>query len=81
MAKLGAQLRLVRIRKGLSLRQVEKRCAQAAEESAVPAWRIPAGWLDRVESENSDLSPAKLSVLSRLYELSEEDVLALNQNE
>ncbi len=81
MAGIGAQLRLARIRKGLSLRQVEERCAQAAAESAVPAWRIPAGWLDRVESQDSDLSPAKLSVLSRLYELTDADVLALSQNE
>jgi transcriptional regulator with XRE-family HTH domain len=81
MAAIGAQLRLARSRTGLSLRQVEERCAQLASQRGIPACRISAGWLDRVESYNRGLSALKLFALALVYNLGPEDMLALCQNE
>jgi transcriptional regulator with XRE-family HTH domain len=81
MTSIGAQLRLARSRTGLSLRQVEERCANLASQRGIPACRISAGWLDRVESQNRGLSAVKLFSLALVYNLTAADMLALCQNE
>jgi transcriptional regulator with XRE-family HTH domain len=81
MASIGVQLRLARSRTGLSLRQVEERCARLASQRGIPACKISAGWLDRVESQNRGLSAVKLFALALVYNLTPADMLALCQNE
>lgn len=81
MASIGAQLRFARNRTGLSLRMVEERCAQLATQRGIPACRISAGWLDRVETENRGLSSVKLFALALVYNLTAADMLAFCQNE
>ncbi len=77
MDGIGIQLRAARQRLGLTLREVEDRTSQLAQQWGNLAYRISASWLDRVERENRGLSATKLIVLAFIYNLTMEQMLAL----
>lgn len=77
MDGIGIQLRAARQRLGLTLREVEERSSQLAQQWGNLAYRISASWLDRVERENRGLSATKLIVLAFIYNLTMEQMLAL----
>ncbi len=77
MDGIGIQLRAARQRLALTLREVEDRTAQLAQQWGNSAYRISASWLDRVERENRGLSATKLIVLAFIYNLTMEQMLAL----
>jgi transcriptional regulator with XRE-family HTH domain len=77
MDRIGSRLRAARQQLGLTLREVEERSAQLAQQWGNLAYRISASWLDRVERENRGLSATKLIVLAFIYNLTMEQMLAL----
>ena len=77
MDGIGTHLRAARLRLGLTLREVEDRTCQLAQQWGNSAYRISASWLDRVERENRGLSATKLIVLAFIYNLTMEQMLAL----
>jgi transcriptional regulator with XRE-family HTH domain len=77
MGGVGSNLREARFRWKLSLREVEERSCQLAAQWHNPAYRISAGWLDRVEREDRGLSATKLIVLAVIYGLTAEQMIAL----
>ena len=77
MDGIGTQLRATRQRLELTLREVEERTNQLAQQWGNSAYRISASWLDRVERENRGLSATKLIVLAFIYNLTMEQMLAL----
>ncbi len=77
MEGIGSQLRSARVRLGFSLRDVEEQTARLALRVGVPAYRMSASWLDRVERENRGLAGAKLIVLACVYNLTNDQILAL----
>jgi transcriptional regulator with XRE-family HTH domain len=77
MDSIGVQLRAARQRLKLTLREVEERASQLAQQWGNAPYRISASWLDRVERENRGLSATKLIVLAFIYQLTMEQMLAL----
>ncbi len=77
MDEIGTHLRAGRLRLGLTLREVEDRTSQLAQQWGNSTYRISASWLDRVERENRGLSATKLIVLAFIYNLTMEQMLAL----
>jgi len=77
MAGIGQKLRESRLRWKLTLREVEERTSQLAQQWANPAYRISASWLDRVEREGRELSATKLIVLAVIYGLTASEMLGL----
>lgn len=75
MDGIGIRLRAARQRLGLSLREVEERANQLAQQWGNAAYRISASWLDRVERENRGLSATKLIVLAVIYNLTTDQML------
>jgi transcriptional regulator with XRE-family HTH domain len=72
---IGLVLRTIRQQRQLSLREVEKRSLRFAQESGNQAHQISAGWLDRLEREEHDLTVNKLIVLADIYKLPTEQLL------
>ena len=77
MERIGTQLRAYRVRLGLTLRQVEERSNQLAQQWGHSGYRISHSWLNRVETMDKGLSATKLLALAYIYSLSIEQVLAL----
>lgn len=77
MEQIGARLRAIRQKWGLTLREVEERSVRLAQEWGNPSYRISASWLDRIERENRRLSAAKLIVLAVVYSIPPDQLLAL----
>jgi transcriptional regulator with XRE-family HTH domain len=76
MEQLGARLRAVRQRWGLTLREVEERSLRIAEDRGNPSYRISASWLNRVERQDRSLSFVKFLVLAVVYSISPEQMLS-----
>jgi transcriptional regulator with XRE-family HTH domain len=76
MKQIGAKLRAVRMKWGLTLREVEERSLRIAQERENPSCRISASWLNRVELDGRGLSVIKLIVLAAIYSISPEQLLA-----
>lgn len=76
MKQIGSKLRSVRLKWGLTLREVEERSAIIAQERGNSSYRISASWLNRVEREGRGLSVIKLIVLAAIYGISPEQLLA-----
>jgi len=74
---MGSQLQQIRRRLGLTLRDVEQQTARLAQRAETPGYRISASWLNRVEREDRELSGTKLIVLVSVYNLANEEILAL----
>jgi transcriptional regulator with XRE-family HTH domain len=79
MNGMGARLREIRTRWGLSLRDIETRSLQFARASGNPDYQISASWLARLEREEHELTAAKLIVLAAIYNLTYEEVLGYPQ--
>jgi transcriptional regulator with XRE-family HTH domain len=77
MGGIGQKLRESRAKWKLTLRDVEERSAQLAQQRQNPSYRISASWLDRVEREDRALSATKLIVLAVIYGLTADELLAL----
>jgi Helix-turn-helix domain len=77
MGGIGHKLRELRVTWQLTLREVEERSSQLAQQWDNPAYKISASWLDRVERENRELSATKLIVLAVIYGLTADQMLAL----
>ena len=75
MKDVGARLRAVRKKWGLTLREVEERSVSLAEKWGKDSFRISASWLDRVEREGRGLSFPKFIVLAVIYSISPEQLL------
>jgi hypothetical protein len=79
MDYLGRQLRIVRERLGLSLREVERRSVNVAQERGSDQYKISWSWLGRVESEpNHVVGAHPLIALLTIYCISLEELLAVN---
>jgi transcriptional regulator with XRE-family HTH domain len=74
---IGQKLRESRQKWELTLREVEERSSQLAQQWENPAYKISASWLDRVEREGRELSATKLIVLAVIYGLKADELLAL----
>lgn len=81
MSRIGSRLRRIRIEWGLSLREIETRSVQFAQESGNPAFQISASWLARLERGEHELTAAKLIALAAVYNLPYEKVLGDPQQE
>jgi transcriptional regulator with XRE-family HTH domain len=77
MGGIGNKLRESRLKWQLTLREVEERSSELAQQWENSAYRISASWLDRVERENRGLSATKLIVLAVIYGLTADQMLAL----
>jgi transcriptional regulator with XRE-family HTH domain len=77
MGGIGNRLRETRLHWQLTLREVEERSSQLAQQWENPSYSISASWLDRVEREDRDLSATKLIVLAVIYGLTAEQMIAL----
>ena len=77
MQGIGGQLRAARRSLGLSLRDVEDRTSQLAQQRGNAAFKVSSSWLDRIEREDRELSAAKLIVLAFVYNLTADQMLAL----
>ena len=76
--RLGTNLRIVRERLGLTLREVAIRSAQFADMD-LPQGRISASWLRRVEHDpKRELSAGRLIALLKIYGLTLEELLTLD---
>lgn len=77
MGGIGQKLRESRLKWQLTLREVEERSSQLAQQWENPSYKISASWLDRVEREDRELAAAKLIVLAVIYGLTADQMLAL----
>jgi hypothetical protein len=77
MGGMGQKLRESRAKWKLTLRDVEERSSQLAQQRDNPSYRISASWLDRVEREDRALSATKLIVLAVIYGLTADELLAM----
>ncbi len=68
-------LRTIRLRKQLSLRDVEEQSFRLAQGWGNEAYRISAGWLDNLEREEHQMSLSTLLVLANIYNLPAEQLL------
>jgi len=75
MAGIGTQLRAIRLRWGLSLREVEERSFSLAQECGEPSYQISGSWLARVERGKHELTIPKLLSLATIYNLPPEELL------
>jgi transcriptional regulator with XRE-family HTH domain len=75
MDQIGARLRSIRQKWGLSLREVEERSTRLAREWGESSYGISASWLHRVEREGRRLSAEKLIVLAVIYSIPSDQLL------
>jgi hypothetical protein len=59
----------------LSLREVEQRSLRLAKERNNPSYQVSAGWLNRLEREQHELTVSKLVALSEIYNVPTEHLL------
>jgi transcriptional regulator with XRE-family HTH domain len=76
MENIGAKLRAMREKWGLTLREVEERSERLAQQWGEPSYAISASWLVRVEHGGRRLSGEKLIVLGAVYGISADELLA-----
>lgn len=77
MGGIGQKLRESRLKWQLTLREVEERSSQLAQQWENPSYKISASWLDRVEREDRELAAAKMIVLAVIYGLTADQMLGL----
>jgi transcriptional regulator with XRE-family HTH domain len=74
-AGIGAKLHAIRRKWQLSLREVEQRSVRLARDRNNPSYQISAGWLNRLEREEHELTVSKLAALSEIYNIPIERLL------
>jgi hypothetical protein len=77
MAGMGAMLRAIRQQWQLSLREVSHRSLRLSRERNNPSYRVSAGWLNRLEREEHELTVSKLVALSEIYNVPTEHLLCV----
>jgi transcriptional regulator with XRE-family HTH domain len=77
MAEVGAKLRAIRRRWRLSLREVEQRTRRIAEERGDSSYQISASWLNRLESDEHELTVSKLIALAEIYSIPADRLIRL----
>ena len=75
MAGLGARLRALRQQWRLSLREVEQRSRRIARERGDPSYQVSASWLNRLESDEHELTINKLIALAEIYSTSTDQLI------
>jgi transcriptional regulator with XRE-family HTH domain len=75
MAGLGARLRALRQQWRLSLREVEQHSRRIARERGDPSYKVSASWLNRLESDEHELTVHKLIVLAEIYSISTDQLI------
>jgi hypothetical protein len=60
-------LRTIRVQRQLSLQDVEEQSFRLAQEWGNEAYRISAGWLDRLEREEQEMPLSTIVVLANIY--------------
>jgi hypothetical protein len=68
-------LRTIRLRRQLSFRDVEEQSLRLAQEWGNEAYRISAGWLERLEGEEHEIPLSTILVLANLYNLPAQQLL------
>jgi transcriptional regulator with XRE-family HTH domain len=66
---IGLILRAIRDRCKLSLREVEERSLRFAQERGEQSYQVSAGWLNRLEREEHELTVNKLVALADIYNI------------
>lgn len=74
MNEMGRKLRMIRERRGLKLRQVERLTTVIANRFGDRSRRVSASWLGRVERENHAISHKRLESLKEVYGVSHEEL-------
>jgi transcriptional regulator with XRE-family HTH domain len=72
---IGVQLRSIRLQGHLSLREVEERSLRFAQEKGSQSYQVSAGWLNRLEREEHELTVNKLIALAHIYNLAIEQLI------
>jgi transcriptional regulator with XRE-family HTH domain len=67
-------LHTIRLQRQLSLQDVEEQSLRLAQEWGNEAYRISAGWLERLEREEHEMSLSTLLVLANIYNLPAEQL-------
>jgi len=75
MGKIGHKLLIVRKRRGLSLRQVERLTAIIANRHGDKTRQVSASWLGRIERENHSIAHKKLESLEEVYDIPHEELI------
>jgi transcriptional regulator with XRE-family HTH domain len=75
MAGLGARLRALRQQWRLSLREVEQRGSRIARNRGDPSYQVSASWLNRLESDEHELTVHKLITLAEIYSISTDQLI------
>jgi transcriptional regulator with XRE-family HTH domain len=75
MEGLGARLRALRQQWRLSLREVEQHSRRIARERSDPSYKVSASWLNRLESDEHELTVHKLIVLAEIYSISTDQLI------
>jgi transcriptional regulator with XRE-family HTH domain len=70
MAGLGARLGALRQQWRLSLREVEERSRRIARDRGDLSYQVSASWLQRLESDEHELTVHKLIALAEIYSVS-----------
>jgi hypothetical protein len=66
---------MIREKWQLSLREVEARSLRLATDRNNPSYQVSAGWLNRLEREEHELTVTKLAALSEIYSIPMEHLL------
>jgi transcriptional regulator with XRE-family HTH domain len=72
---IGLALRAIRQQWQLSLREVERRSLRLAQQRGSQSYQVSAGWLNRLEREEHELTVNKLIALAHIYNLSIERLI------
>ena len=75
MTGLGARLRALRQQWHLSLREVEQRGSRIARNRGDPSYQVSASWLNRLESDEHELTVHKLITLAEIYSISTDQLI------
>jgi transcriptional regulator with XRE-family HTH domain len=69
MARIGERLREIRQQWGLSLREVEQRSRRIARGRGDTSYQLSASWLQRLESDEHELTVKTLIALAEIYSI------------
>jgi transcriptional regulator with XRE-family HTH domain len=75
MSSIGDKLRRIRLRWGLSLREVKDRSSKLAKEWGSDSYEISGSWLARLERGQHEMTVPKLVTLATIYSESPEQLL------
>jgi transcriptional regulator with XRE-family HTH domain len=75
VANIGEKLRMIRVRWGLSLREVKERSERLAKDWGNDSYGISGSWLARLERGKHEMTVPKLITLSTIYSEPAEELL------